>query len=419
MPKLLFIVLDGLGDRPVKEFGNKTPLEAAKTPALDKLAAMGTSGMLSVIPGVAPESDAAVIALLGYNPKKYYTGRGPLEGKGIGADFKEGMLALRCNFATTSDGKNLVDRRVARTLTSREASAIAKAINRKVKLTDASFKFYASVAHRAVLVIKAKKCLSANISNIDPAYEVIGGIPHALSNFKMAVKKSVPLDGTSKVKLAARLVNEFTEKVYELINDHPINVSRKRRKLLPANTVICRDAGDKLPALPNISEKYGKKWAILADMPLEVGIGRLAGMPVVKLPLPTFTAADYKLRIKKIIAAMKKHDCLYIHLKGADLFGHDGDYKGKKKWIADCDKFFFSQLLKKINLKNTLLVVTADHATPCEMKGHSSDPVPLFVSGFGVKSDFVNKFGESSCKNGGLGRLKGSELIDKVMRFVK
>src|SRR3989338_6931566 len=121
--------------------------------------------MLRVIEGVAPESDAAILALLGYDPRKYYTGRGPLEGFGTGAHFRPGMLALRCNFATTSDGSSLLDRRAGRTLTSKEAASLAAAINKKVRLAKATFRFYASVAHRGVLVIKDRKKLSASITN--------------------------------------------------------------------------------------------------------------------------------------------------------------------------------------------------------------------------------------------------------------
>ncbi|MBI2176088.1 2,3-bisphosphoglycerate-independent phosphoglycerate mutase [Candidatus Woesearchaeota archaeon] len=423
--KLIFVVMDGLADRPIAEFGGKTPLEAACTPALDSLAAKGSGGMLRVIEGVAPESDAAVLTLLGYDPHKYYTGRGPLEGVGTGVKFKPGMLALRCNFATTSDGRNLLDRRAGRTLTSREAASLAAAINNKVRLAKAAFKFYASVAHRGVLVIKDRKKLSASITNTDPAYEVRNGIPHALSSFEKKVKLAAPLDSTAAAKRSAQLINEFTEKAFAVMEKHPVNIRRSKRGLLPANTVICRDAGNKLPPLYNLSKKYGRKWALLADMPLEIGIGGLAGMEVVKLPLPTFTASDYKVRIEKTLAALKKFDCLYIHIKGPDLFGHDGDYNGKKQCIEEADKFFFQPLLhdlfsKKVNQKtaNTVIVVTADHATPCGMKGHSADPVPFILSGGRIKSDFVERFGESYCRNGGFGTIKGNNFMNKVISLL-
>ncbi len=410
-----------MADRPVAELGGKTPLEAAHTPALDSLAAKGSGGMLRVIEGVAPESDAAVLTLLGYDPHKYYTGRGPLEGFGTGVEFKEGMLALRCNFATTSDGLGLLDRRAGRTLTSEEAAALAAAINKGVRLTGADFKFYASVAHRGVLVISSHSGnLSASISNTDPAYEVRNGIPHALSTFEKKVKAAAPLSGNPDEETisAAELVNEFTAKSFEVMNSHPVNKSRVKRGLLSANTIICRDAGNRLPPLYSLSEKYGRKWALLADMPLEIGIGKLAGMSIVKLPFPTFTAVDYKARLVKTLAALKKFDCLYIHIKGPDLFGHDGDYNGKRQCIEEADKHFFAPLLQKIDLNNVVVVVTADHATPCGMKGHSDDPVPFLISGGKVKADFVERFGESYCQSGGFGTIKGSDFMDKVMSLL-
>ena len=417
MTKLIFVVMDGLGDRPIAALGNKTPLEAAHKPALDSLAAKGSGGMLNVIEGVAPESDAAVLSLLGYDPHKYYTGRGPLEGVGTGAKFKAGMLALRCNFATTSNGSDLKDRRAGRTLTSREAASLAAAINKKVRLANANFKFYASVAHRGVLVISEKaksKKLSASITNTDPAYEMRNGLPNALSTFEMKIKKANPFDKTASAARAAELVNEFTAKAFEVMDNHPVNASRRKRGLLPANAILSRDAGNKLPPLYNISKKYGRKWALLADMPLEIGIGELAGMSLVHLPLPTFKAADYKVRLEKTLSALKKFDCLYIHIKGPDLFGHDGDYLGKKQCVEEVDKYFFAPLLKKINLSETVIVVTADHATPCEMKGHSADPVPFIISGGKVKADFIERFGESSCQNGSFGTIKGDTFMNKI-----
>ncbi len=417
MAKLLLVVLDGLADRPIADFDSKTPLEAASTPAMDSLASKGSGGLLNVIEGVAPESDAAVLALLGYDPYRYYTGRGPLEAVGLGVHFKPGMLALRCNFATTDNGINLIDRRAGRTLTSRESALLAAAINKKVKLPKASLRFYASVAHRGVLVISGKSGgkLSAAITNVDPAYEVRNGIPHALSSFEMKIKKAVPIANTAAARRAAELLNEFTAKSFAVMSKSPVNSRRRKKGLLPASIILSRDAGNRVPPLYSISRKYGKKWAILADMPLEVGIGKLAGMSVIKLPIPTFTAADYDVRVKKTVEALKRFDCLYIHIKGPDIFGHDGDYRGKRQCIEEIDKHFFSPLLQKIDLKGTVVAVTADHATVCGMKGHSADPVPFMMCGGNVKADFVERFGESYCRNGGFGTLKGREFMERLI----
>lgn len=418
--KAIIVVIDGMADRAVAGLNGRTPLEAAHTPAMDKLAKNGSCGALDVLGGIAPESDSAVLSILGYDPHKYYTGRGPLEAEGLGMDMKPGMLALRCNFATAKTGRTgnsppeLADRRVARSLTSKEAAAIAAVINKKVKLKAAKFVFKASVAHRAVLIIKAEKPLSARITNTDPAYSIgEKGLPEALAKFKMEVKESEPLE--KEAELSAELLNDFTRQTFEALDTHPINEGRRRKGLLPANVILSRDAGNRLPPLYSLPEKYGRKFAILADMPLEIGIGRLSGMTVIRLPLPTFGKEDHKIRAEKTVSALKTNDALYIHIKGPDLYGHEGDYEGKKRCIEEIDRHFFSPLLKKIDLKSMVIAVTSDHATPCSMKGHSGDAVPFLVSGGGVAADKVNVFSEQKCGKGRFGKIKATRLMPLVM----
>jgi len=409
--KTLLIVLDGLAG----ETKAMTALKVSSTPFLDNLAKLSKIGLMYPVPGVAPESDSAVLSILGYDPYKYHTGRGPLEAVGFGIKFETGMLALRCNFATSSDGKKLTDRRAGRTLTTKEAKELEKEINKKVKLTDATFKFWSTVQHRAVLIIKTKKRLYPKISNTDPAYERgEKGIAHALSNFKMEIRKCKPLD--KNAKLSADLVNEFTEKVYKVLKNCEVNKKRKKKKLLPANIVLCRDAGNKIPKLFSISKKYKRKWAILADMPLEVGIGMLADMDVIKMHAPTFTKSDYTERLKKTMAALKKYDSLYVHIKGPDLFGHDGDFKGKVKSIEEIDKYFLGPLLNKLEKQNIMIVVTADHATPCSLAAHSADPVPILIFNPKYLSDNMDKFDEDYCARGTL-KLEGIDLVPLMMRL--
>jgi len=412
MKNLLFIVLDGLGDVRSEKFG-KTPLENDKLKSLNSLAEKGINGVVYVTPGIAPESNSAVLSLLGY-PAEVHGGRGPLEAIGCGVDFKDGMLGLRSNYAT-ADGDKLVDRRVGRNLTSGEAAKLADAINKKVKLSKGSFIFKASVAHRAVLIIKVEEKLSANISNTDPAYRMKQGIAEALKEYPKKVMESKPLQ--KEAELSAELLNEFTKKSQEVLERHDVNKKREKEGKLKANVILSRDAGNEIPKLYNISEKYGKNWAILADMPLEIGIGKLCGMDAIKLPLPTFTKEDYPERVEKTISTMKNHDCLYIHLKGPDLFGHDGDFEGKKKSIEEIDHCYFKPLLKKIDLNETIVVVTGDHATPCINKAHSSDPVPILICGGNVKADTVKKFNEMDCGEGYLGELKGLQIMGRVMEI--
>lgn len=413
MKKILFTIIDGLGGLPSAELDGKTELEYAKTPNLDRLAAKGVTGIVDIFHGIAPESDAAVLTLLGYDPEKYYVGRGPFEAVGIGAPFKDGMLALRCNYATSADGKGIADRRVGRTLKSREAAELADAVQKNVRLDNADFIFRAGLAHRAVLIIKADKPLSKNITNTDPAYGIKRGIPEALSKYDMILQECRAL--SKDAKLSAGLVNEFTEKAYRVLKEHPVNIARRKKGLLEANIIISRDAGNTMPRLP----KIGSSWAILADMPLEVGIARIAGMDVVGLPLPTMTANDYHLRVKKTLEAMKKYNNLYIHLKGPDLFGHDSDFKGKVKSIEDIDKYFYGPLLEKIDFNNYVILVSADHSTPCVVRGHSGDPVPLLIYTNGIKGDSAKGFSEKECAKGSIGKINGLDVLKAVSGYAR
>lgn len=412
--KALLIIIDGLGDRPIKELGNKTPLEAAYTPNLDSLAEKGQCGLMQpLLKKVAPESDSAVLSILGYNPLRYKIERGPLEAVGIGMTFKPGMLAVRCNFASTTNGVDLIDRRVGRTLSDKEARILSMLINRNLKLKDAEFIFKHTLGHRAVLVIKSKKLLSDKITNTDPAYKKKTTISTAQAKFKLKVKKCKPL--AKGAKFAASLINDFTKQSYEILNKSWTNKRRRAKKLLPANILLCRDAGNSYPNLYDISRKYNRKWAIIADTPLEIGIGKLCGMRVVRFPFLGFSRLDYGVRAGKVMRSILFNNCLYIHLKAPDIYGHDGFFQGKKESIEYIDKYFFRHLLRGLNLKETAFLVTADHSTPCKLRAHSSDPVPLLLYSKKIKRDKVNKFGESACKKGSLGLIKGLDVMRLLM----
>ena len=206
--KLIYVVIDGMGDLPIEELGNKTPLEAAETPNMDFLAKRGKTGMMYTVgKGIAPESDVAVISILGYDPYKYSTGRGILEAVGAGAVVKDGDLALRCNFATLTDENRIVDRRVGRNLTTKEAGELSKAINKKVtlELHPVDFRFMSTIGHRGVLVIHNKNnFLSSKITNTDPAYSRAERFSIAETTVQMTLRKCEPLDRTEEAKISAK-----------------------------------------------------------------------------------------------------------------------------------------------------------------------------------------------------------------------
>lgn len=433
MKKILYIVLDGLGDRPHPKLNNMTPLEAASTPNMDGLACEGQTGLVyTVKKDIAPESDVAVISLLGYDAHKYYTGRGPLESYAEGLDIKDGDVAFRVNFATINDGGKIVDRRVGRNLTTQEATLLAKEVNEKVKLTGATFDFRSTIGHRGILVIYKNGQLSGDVTNTDPAYGKEGVFGVAKEKFENHVLKceSCSMEqGESKGKreaieaaaaiAAAALANEFVEKSTRVLEASIINKKRQEAGKLKANVILLRDAGDRLPKMPSIKELYDVKFGSFVEMPVEKGIALLTGMDVIELPPLTHDAKrDYGVRAELVSKRMKDYDGLYVHLKGPDEPAHDGDYIKKKASIEDIDEFFFGPLLKRIDLDSCVICVTADHSTPCELKAHSADPVPILVRASGSKSDGSRQFSEKISANGAIGTLLGRDimklLIDKA-----
>ncbi|MEM2225784.1 MAG: alkaline phosphatase family protein [Candidatus Bathyarchaeia archaeon] len=421
--KLLYIVLDGLGDRPVEALGGRTPLEAAETPNMDYLAEKGINGaMYTVGKGIAPESDAAVISILGYDPFRYHPGRGVVEAIGSDMAFEEGWLALRCNFATIGPHLEIIDRRCGRDLTSHEAEELSRAINDAVRLEShpATFEFKSTIGHRAVLVIRPKSGrLSANITNTDPAYAKVKGLGAAIAGGNR-VLPCEPQDSSKEARASADLVNEFFRKSHEVLESHPVNLAREERGKLKANAILLRDASDSLPKLYDINKAFGRRFASLVDMPVERGIAKATGMGMIPLPPPTDDLEeDLRVRLGAMLNALPEYDCFYIHIKGPDLPGHDGDCELKKAVIEAIDAHFFAKLLPKVNISETIICITSDHSTPCSLRAHSDDPVPIVIAGGGIEGDSVKKFGETYCKAGKLGLLeRGSELLPRLISLM-
>ena len=426
MKKILYIVLDGLRDLPIKQLGNKTPLEAALTVNMDRLAQKGKTGIVyPVAKGIAPESDIAVISLLGYDAHKYYTGRGPLESFAEGLAVNDGDVAFRVNFATAEeDGKTIKDRRVGRNLTTEEATALAKEITSKVTLSSATFEFKNTIGHRGVLVIKGVRSkLSGWVTNTDPAYGREGVFGVAKEKFENFVALSVAMPGyenSAEAKEAASLLNEFTLKSNKVLNDSLLNKKRISEGKLPANVILSRDAGDHLPKFPPITSEFNLKFGSFVQMPVEKGIALLTGIDIIDVPQSTgHLDVDYPVWAKVALESIKKYDGIYIHIKGPDEPAHDGDFKLKKDIIEAIDKYFFANLLPALDIENTIIAVTADHSTVCAIKAHSADPVPLLVSGGNIKPDGSMSFSEKSAKLGSIGELLGRDIMPLLVKLAK
>ena len=411
MNRLLYVCLDGLGDDPIPELDDRTPLEAARTPFLDSLARRGRTGtVITVGEGIAPESDIAVFAILGYDPRDEHPGRGVVEAVGVGMDFRDGDLAYRVNFAT-ADWPRIVDRRVGRDLTSDEAAALADEVNRTLRLPKATFELRATVEHRGVLVIRSNEgTLSANVTNTDPAYRKEGHLGVALETFEPEVARCEPLDDSQAARLAAALTNAFVEDSAKILDASEVNAARRRTRKLPGNLILTRDGGDARPNLTPIRDRFGPEWGCFVEMPVERGIAVLLGMAPVDAPR-LLTESDYSTWARLAADALDGYDALYVHIKGPDVPAHDGRAEDKRDVIEMIDRAFFGEVLPMIDPARTLVAVTADHSTSCVRKAHTPDPVPLVVSGVGVTSDGSESYGEGACARGSLGSLRGVEIV--------
>jgi 2,3-bisphosphoglycerate-independent phosphoglycerate mutase len=437
MKKLIFVILDGAAGRPCEELNGLTTLEAARTPNLDFLTKKGKTGEIVIIDEkIPPETESAVLALFGYDPLIYNRGRGPLEAYGIDAKFEQGDLITRCNFATIKDNR-IIDTRAGR-IGEKHAKKLVDSLNTEVKLQSHPVKmnFIHTLNYRAVLILHSKKgILSDQISNTHPGYERKPGYLELPKTFfeEPFFKECIPLDDKEESKISATLINEFTKKSREILEKHRINEMRKKKGLPVANIILMRGAGTSLPQLDDLKEKYGKSWLCLGDTPAEKGIAKLLGMDVISLPNPLSdelsknatveeiekkVKKDMKIRVEKLLKRLEKYDCIYIHLKGPDPFGHAGLPKLKMKVIEEIDRWFFGEILKRINLEETIISVTSDHSTPCSLKSHSADPVPLLISGGKIDSDGTEKFGESFCKKGSIGRIRATELLPLLMKIM-
>jgi len=403
-----YVLLDGCGDRPNPRLNYATPLEAAYTPFLDRIASKSKLGSVTTVgKGIAPESDIAVFNMLGYSFEKGYPGRGVVEAVGSGLEVRDGDLALRANLASVK-GKRIVDRRAGRNLTQDEAEALASEVNR-VKLNDASFEFRATISYRGVLVIRARGRLSAEISNTDPAYARVGGFGAAKkTSGSETILSCIPEARTEAATRAAKLVNEFTIKSLEVLEASEVNKERLRQGKLPANCILLRDAGDHVPKLPSFEEKYRMGGTALVEMPAEVGIAKILGMKMIIVK----DRHDMKEKASLFSTELTDGHVVYVHIKGPDEFGHDGDAEGKKRSIESIDRDFFSVAVR--HLGEARLAVSCDHATPCTLKMHSADPVPLLISGDSKGEG--KRFTERNSRSGSLGNLKGKDVLTTVLR---
>lgn len=418
--KMVYVLLDGVGDLPHPDLKGTTPLDYAKTPNLDRMTKNGAMGeVISVGKGIAPESDIAVFNMLGYKfQHSEYAGRGVIEAIGTGIDFKDGDLALRGNFATLDDSGIISDRRAGRKIEKEDALAVAKEIENTIRFSEpnASVVVAPTIGHRVVVRIRCEgKQLSSEITNTDPAYSRVDGmgIAKAVGDY-LKIERCLPLKDVPNSALTAKLVNEFTEQSLKILRESKTNQARKQQGKKMLNSILLRDAGNHYPKVVPINDLYSMKFSCIVDMPVEIGISEV-------LKMRTFNAGgltDYEEKARVAAKAMETENAIYVHLKGPDEFGHDGDAIGKMKNIEEIDQRFFGTLLDNIDTSKVAIVVSADHSTPCINKGHSDDPVPVLVSGDMVKKDNSTRYTERNAKLGSIGLLEGAQVVKTAIQLI-
>ncbi|MGB9719713.1 MAG: 2,3-bisphosphoglycerate-independent phosphoglycerate mutase [Candidatus Anstonellales archaeon] len=387
----LFVILDGVGD--IRAEGKGTPLEEAKKPNLDRLVENGAVGLMSTLGrGLTPGSDTGHLAILGYDWKNEYPGRGPLEALGVGMELKEGDVAFRANFATIINGQ-IVDRRAGR-IESEEAERIAKEVE-KIKIDGVEILFKHSTEHRGAVVLRGEG-LSAKITDTDP------------HKIRALQKKCEPLEKTKEAKKTAESVNRWTKRVMEILSRNEINKKRK----LPANALLLRGAGMH-KKVESFEKRFGIKGACIAGGALYKGVARYIGMDVINVKGATGDRnTDLEAKRRAVQSALKKYDFVFLHIKATDSFSHDGNFEGKKQFIEKIDR------VMKFDFETDVIVVTGDHTTPWSLKRHSGHEVPIVFSGETVRKDEVKKFDEYSAMRGGIGHIKGKDIVNMIKNYM-
>lgn len=394
--KGILLICDGMADRPVPGLGARTPLEAANNVNMNTLALEGECGLMDPIaPGIRAGSDTSHLAILGYDPYTAYTGRGPFEAAGIGMDVRKGDIAFRCNFSTVDSQMVITDRRAGRI--EKGTDQLAAVVN-GMQIEDVTIFFKESVAHRGALVLRGPR-LGAAVTDADP--HEIGARVH----------DAKPIDPNDQESAkTAGIVNEFVRRSYDLLKDHPVNKAREAEGKEPANIILPRGAGV-APNVQSFQEKYGIKGASVIETGLIAGIACYLGMEVVEAPGATGGLdSDVMSIANTILKTLETHDFVMCNIKGPDVAGHDGQAKVKVDDIERIDQAV-GFLRENVN-EYTHIVLTCDHATPISVQDHSGDSVPIVFWGPEVRVDSVQAFDERSVVGGGVGRIRGTDLMN-------
>jgi 2,3-bisphosphoglycerate-independent phosphoglycerate mutase len=403
--KIIMIIGDGMADRPIKELGGLTPLEFVQTAHMDRLASLGVSGLLyAAESGVACGSDVAILAILGYDPNKFYSGRGGFEAYGVGVEMAFGDVAFRCDFATVNENFYVVDARAGRVEEGLDELANTLAGLKLDGYGDLDLFYKRALGHKGVLVLRGRG-LSHNVAADPPKVGCKAGSVRPLDSSREALKTS-------------QVLNELIWSSYKLLRNHPANRRRERKGFPPANIVIPWGVGTK-PELEPFHSKYGLSGACVAAATLIKGICKLAGMTVVDVQGATGDL-DTNVNAKAEVAlnSLRSHDFVLVHVEAPDEASHDGNVWGKIAIIQKIDEMV-GAILDNVDLNDVCVALLSDHVTSTELRLHTADPTPITIAGCGVVKDGVSRYNEKSARRGRLGYIYGRDVMPILLSIAR
>ena len=400
MAKALIFLADGMADLPLKELDGKTPLEAVNTPAMDSIAAKGSSGTFLTLPdGLPTSSDVANMSVMGFYPEKNYPGRGPIEAVSQGIELAEDDVAWRCNLVTVSPEGIMADYSAGHIddEVSRQLIADLQAEFGSEKLT-----FYPGVSYRNLLVLHGKE-FSANVDYYKPDSS------HGIHINDLPWRA---LDDSKEAAYTVEFLNDLFAKSAEFLAKHPLNAGKES----PASHIWPWSPGRK-PTIDAFTAKYaGKTGAVISAVDVIMGIGKCSNMDVIIVPgAPGYIDTNYAGKAQAAIDAIKTHDFVYLHVEAIDECSHEGNLKLKMQAIEDFDSKIVAPVLEALKGEDIVFAVLPDHPVPIELRKHTTTPVPVAICGPGIECDDIKVFSETEAPKGKLGFMKGDQLMKKIL----
>ena len=395
--KYIILVPDGMSGLPIEELNDRTCMEVANTPNMDIIARKGVVGLVRNVPkGMIPASDVANLSIIGYDPKLYYCGRGPLEAANLNVDLGENDVAFRFNMVTVFDDK-MVDYSAGH-ISTKETKVLVKSLNSELR--NNKFKFYPGTSYRNLLVAHCSSKMEA-----DKLSKVQCFPPHDILD--QSVIKHLPKE--------SELV-DLMEQSKGILGCHDVNKVRVDLGQNPANMIWVWGQGKK-PEMPKFKDAYGVSGGIISAVDLLKGVGRVLDLEVADVPGATgYYDTNYKGKAKAALDILKRHDMVFVHVEAPDEAGHNGDVRAKIKAIENFDKEITGTMLNRIPDKdNYRIMILPDHPTPICKRTHTADPVPFAMAGKGISSDDVSVLTETSAKAGSLSIKDGSKLMKMLI----